>query len=686
MLVYLVELKGIQLLEVELNNNLLKPMDFLKELQFDISNGATADEVSAAYPELKTNKKLISELHYDISNWSTSDEITNAYPELTNKPVDQKLIWIDPNVAKWGQDIARNIYKGTENLFADAINVWAKAIWSDFRTKPLSEQLVPTWEKYEGGLLQKTANIIGDKATNIFDIQSNQSTNWQGLKDFASSSIQTSWELGFAIGWVLWESFMAWLSTLTPDAAKEELKSFVTDMSQGETGQQIKELYSKAQSDLKSYEKANPQAYKNWKGWVGTILWPLDASATKVGTKLIKEWARDVANTTIDQWIKTWNAIKDTSVNIANNVSDKVTSTAWKISKATISAKNSAWEKLSSIPAKKTLTRDIPETVIIRDLWFTPTERSNIAGITWKSEGQYILEKGLWGKSKEDLINTFSSQVNENFNWIKTQLKALNDTATKSDKTTQALEDILEQLSASKKLRNFYSDDITAVQNLLNKWEYTLLDKHLIRQSFDKVNNWLYNSKWQARWGIEKDVDIDIRNSITQELTTEAKKLGVDVAAMNKELRAWIEMRKALLRRMSQEQKNNFIGLQDIWVSAILSWWDPITAAALIWSKKYLESLVPSISQKVYNLNKDKNAPRNLNRNATVTNSTKSSKLGLTDTSGGNLVKPSKVAKKQDWSKKPVVPKKIPTEKKEIKVPEKKTPTDTNYKNRIKKL
>tara|TARA_R110000772_G_scaffold167206_1_gene278831 strand:- start:713 stop:826 length:114 start_codon:yes stop_codon:yes gene_type:complete len=37
-------------------------------------------------------------------------------------------------------------------------------------------------------------------------------------------------------------------------------------MSQGETGQQIKELYSKAQSDLKSYEKANPQAYKNWKG------------------------------------------------------------------------------------------------------------------------------------------------------------------------------------------------------------------------------------------------------------------------------------------------------------------------------------------------------------------------------------------------------------------------------------
>jgi len=42
-------------------------MEFLKELEYDIQNGATVDEVLSAYPELKNNSKLASELHFDIS-------------------------------------------------------------------------------------------------------------------------------------------------------------------------------------------------------------------------------------------------------------------------------------------------------------------------------------------------------------------------------------------------------------------------------------------------------------------------------------------------------------------------------------------------------------------------------------------------------------------------------------------
>jgi hypothetical protein len=38
----------------------------------------------------------------------------------------------------------------------------------------------------------------------------------------------------------------------------------------------------------------------------------------------------------------------------------------------------------------------------------------------------------------------------------------------------------------------------------------------------------------------------------------------VNVKEMNKELRAGIEMKDALLQRLSQEERNNFIGLQDL--------------------------------------------------------------------------------------------------------------------------
>jgi predicted PP-loop superfamily ATPase len=62
---------------------------------------------------------------------------------------------------------------------------------------------------------------------------------------------------------------------------------------------------------------------------------------------------------------------------------------------------------------------------------------------------------------------------------------------------------------------------------------------------------------------------------------------------MNTELRAGLEMKDALLRRLSQEERNNFIGLQDLGVSAILSGGEPVSAVATIAAKKYAEKVAP---------------------------------------------------------------------------------------------
>lgn len=113
---------------------------------------------------------------------------------------------------------------------------------------------------------------------------------------------------------------------------------------------------------------------------------------------------------------------------------------------------------------------------------------------------------------------------------------------------------------------------------------------------------------------------------------------------MNNDLRAGLVMKDALLRRLSQEERNNFIGLQDLGVSAILSGGNPAVALGTVVAKKYAEKVAPSVSQKLYNLNKTPNVPRSVTRGNTISPRSKSSLLNLTSNPvtpvAGKQVKP----------------------------------------------
>jgi len=556
-------------------NQPVQTTGFLSELEFDIKKGATADEISKAYPELKWNTKLIQELHFDISNWATIDEINQAYPEL--KPQEQWFIgWAIEKTGeafKWGFE---RIWEAWVGLAEWKYDYWEAAI---------------RW--------------------------------WAWALQSALSPIT----------WLFWETLETWIENI-PEDIKARIVEEATP-----TIEWVKKWYT----DQSPEQQRKLQNIGVWSEVLLSFLW--------------MKWIQVSAKPIVTAW-------KQAITKAKQVITPALLKTAQKVK----------W--VSELPAKwlewtkQAITRVIPESIVKKDLWFTPTQRAKIEKIVWKTESQYVLEKWLAWKGKEELAWIFAKQADDNFKGITTKLKAVKDTPTSSKVTTQALEDMLDQLSSSKKLQLAYAKDIKAIEGMLKKGKYTLLEKNNTRRAFDKVNTWMFTAQWKARSWIETAVDIDIRSWISKELQAWAKKFWIDIKAMNKELRAWIEMKDSLLRRLSQEERNNFIWLQDIWVSAILSWWEPISAVALIWAKKYWESLAPSLAQKVYKLNKTKDVSSRMTRGSPITRGTKSSKLGLVDSTRDNLVKPTvKKQVKKALVKPKVVKKPVkPTSKKVTKI------------------
>lgn len=448
---------------------------------------------------------------------------------------------------------------------------------------------------------------------------------------------------------LFWEE--AWLTSFLAPGAAAFKKSW-------EAGQKLWEEITMAWMTDGGTNKLTPEqisARKTWADIVSTSILPAGniANIWKWATlaQMIKSWAKIWAVTTpqfyamtewrlptaweMVAWTAGWAIITPA---IGKAIKYGTALTKWGISWA--------WKSISRdvssiwIPWKETATRAIPTKIVWWQLWFTPTERAKIEKIVWTDEATYLLNKWLAGQSKEQLAEHFMKQSDEMYNGI-TQKLAKVDKRVESNSAKEALQDILDQLESKPKFKRAYAKDIAAAKKMLESGEYSLSELNNIRRAYDKVNTGMYTAQWAARSGIENDIDIRVRNALSEQIQKEAKLAGVDVKEMNKELRAGLVMKDAILRRLSQEQRNNFIGLQDLWVSAILSGGNPATAAATILTKKYIESIAPTVAQKLYNLNKAQYVPRTVTRGNTISPRNKSSILNL----AGSTVTP--VASKQ---------------------------------------
>lgn len=255
------------------------------------------------------------------------------------------------------------------------------------------------------------------------------------------------------------------------------------------------------------------------------------------------------------------------------------------------------------MPGKQALTRSIPESTIQNQLAFTPTERKAIERITGKTPANYVLAKGIADKPKEELAVIFDEQSINAYKAINDKLAKVTERVD-SKGARDAISDMVEQLSSSDKFKRAFSGDIQYLEGLLKQDDFSALELNNVRRAFDKVNTGMFTAQGKMRSGLESNIDVKIRNAISSDIEKLAKKAGFSVKELNTELRAGIEMKDALLRSMSQEQRNNMIGLQDLGVMGVFSGGDPGTAIALGIAKRGLEGLRSPVAQKLFNLNK----------------------------------------------------------------------------------
>lgn len=137
--------------------------------------------------------------------------------------------------------------------------------------------------------------------------------------------------------------------------------------------------------------------------------------------------------------------------------------------------------------------------------------------------------------------------------------------------------------------KTVYKKDIDYLNKLKQQEDYSLSELHALRQAFDKVNTGMYTAKGQVRSGTRAGAEVEVRNSLSNDIQENAIKQGVDVKEMNRELRVALTLKDGLLRSLSQEAKNNLVGLQDIGIMGIFSGGEPLTALSLGIGKKFLE-------------------------------------------------------------------------------------------------
>jgi hypothetical protein len=294
-------------------------------------------------------------------------------------------------------------------------------------------------------------------------------------------------------------------------------------------------------------------------------------------------------------------------------------------------------EYLKQLPPEKpagkpALTRTIPEKTVSNYLNLTPTERGNVEKILgWKTTEQYILENNLWGKTKGELTDIFQKQATDSYNWIKEQLKTITERI-ESKWAKTAIDDMLETFDSLSSLeKDVYKRDIEYLKTLAEQSDYSLSELHALRQAFDKVNTGMYTAKGSVRSGTRAGAEVEVRNMLSGDIQENALKNGIDVKKMNTDLRVALTLKDGLLRSLSQESKNNLVWLQDIGIMGIFSGGEPLTALSLGIGKKFLEGKMPSIAQKLYNLNKTPYENTAVKRGNTIVTGNGSRLFGLSD-------------------------------------------------------
>jgi len=177
--------------------------------------------------------------------------IENIYK---TQPKEEAGLW------DYTKGLAWRVWEGIAQVPSDIINIWAQAVGSDFRAQPLSQSIFGVTPSSEKGFIWRSADIIGKSWKNIGEI-SEQIPN----QTMAESIGQWTAETLFGTANVFGEVFMAGLSTLAPDIAKEKLKTYIQEVAQSKWGQKAITVAKQIENNYNEFAKNNPRAARNLK-------------------------------------------------------------------------------------------------------------------------------------------------------------------------------------------------------------------------------------------------------------------------------------------------------------------------------------------------------------------------------------------------------------------------------------
>lgn len=570
------------------------------EVPVKLSVQEFAQKIKTKYPQYE-----------DIDDQDLVDKMISKYPTY----IDMVEYDIGRQINQAPVPVAPQISYG-ENKLQDqkqpwSLRRWIASLWGDMGNL---EWLNPVGKVFENvdNAIQKIPVVTKDNVANAF----NKLVPW-----FGDSMVEWWWpnviQMLANVPWSLLKTASATARGITNpvDTMQGLYKLVATD----EWHQVIKDRYGSMDNFAKSMDQdpvwvaSDILTVVQWGAWIASK-WARLAWATQFADDAARlsaqvGWAADL-------WLWVWmNKINAWIGNIASKPLRIAAKTALAPTQPLTALSDTIWW-VSKQWISQSITRDFPISRIEKDLWLTPTERMKVenTGITaW----QFMLEKWLWWSPKEVQINKLQELADNSYNTITSQLKDINSKNTSTD-AVKMLETMVDEMESSKILKREKSDYINKLKQLVEQKEYTPSELLAIRRDFDKIVWYqLFDSKWRVSWA-EDSVIANWRSWLSDQIQKIWEENWIDIKDMNTDLRNSIVIRDWLLRRLSQENKNNTFWLQDIWIWAVLSAWEPITATAIIIGKKALENAIPWVSQKLYNLNKSKYEPTNMKRGVTI--------------------------------------------------------------------
>lgn len=333
--------------------------------------------------------------------------------------------------------------------------------------------------------------------------------------------------------------------------------------------------------------------------------------------KWIQQGMDNVSNWLKDKW---WdrtselvNIERDAALN-PTKVPEDVAREAWYLARDVYDLSESykqksadVWDKVKNAP-----TRTIPEKIVENDLKLTPTERANVEknGIT---AANFVLKEGIANLDNADKIIALQDISSDAYNNVTNTFKdIIPETERSASKNApKMLQIMIDTMEKSDIVKNEYQDYINKLEEMKNYDDYSPYEKLAIRRDFDAIVwNDIFNSKGRVTW-LEDEIIAWYRAWLNDEINEIWEKYWLDVKEQNQRISNAITIRDWLIRSSSQWKKNNRIWLQDLWIWAILSSWDPVTAWGIFLGKKMLEKNSWKFAQTMYNLNSEPLKPAN---------------------------------------------------------------------------